>query len=791
MSRAPGIRNATRKKRTMEDALELVESSVIPTIDETTIIRKPISKATENKHKSIMQRWLDFCSVAEKRNGNPEWEALNLESTLKEVPSKETLCKFVVALVKQTNGLIDSDGRPAQKTIRHLMTDFFGAWAQHSDVELPKSLKETLLNYIENDLTKAGMMTTQKWERVETNFADIVVLVAKVAEMSWAPKARHLVKLFMELSADCACRAGELVYSSEYRNSTDVNDTFLWRDVEFFILPLSMRENGSALRMRVTFRNLKGLRTDEGSKKPVVIHEEPIGGFGVSSVVSLISLGIHQDVFAHPVTLERIYDPAFAPASEVLLTIKEELLSRPVFELNGKGMKHDGIQKRLTETTSTYAVRRDDNAPTSLTKEEIAEVYQDEELRELVADYEAEKEALRKENNLPISAIRKAKKTDNLDLLNAKIITLNRRLQDNKLKEKRKLFFLNNETESRHWEASGEVAPADTPAASESTEAQELAEVEAPRAPIVLDLTAPFNPSILYQEFTFDPSVEQWKVRMFIINGLIGLLSSRPENVLYHGYGPDEIVLVDRKCPFCPKVFETKSTKANVIKHVHSCHGASLQETASGTSRESKNVEEMGRHVYKHVNENKATVCKVGQCRESFASSQLLLEHIAVVHRMPSAPSAKEFFYVKYCYLCSEWFTTLQEWYHHCRSHLDETLAKAVYALQSEHCLVTQPGFCPFCLNDEKESICTRMRQFGDVGEHVDHVNTHIRKVSKADESVPCPSCKTGSMTAGELAQHLIEEHDLRLAGVTKRKLAPNEINSWDPSRSGAARNKR
>ncbi|KAJ3408253.1 hypothetical protein HDV05_005069, partial [Chytridiales sp. JEL 0842] len=219
------------------------------------------------------KEWQDHCVEHYDAVTSTKRYRIVFEKTLVKIPGFCPVCLHddSLAFAERMKQFWDSDVH-----IKHIITHI-----KYLAISKETTVKPRYLQYIENDLTKAGMMTTQKWERVVTNFADIVVLVAKVAEMSLAPKARHLVKLFMELSADCACRAGELVYSSEYRNSTE----------------------------RERHLSVEGLMKGQ-SAKPVVIHEEPIGGFGVSYVVSLISLGIHQDVFAHPVTLERIYDPA-------------------------------------------------------------------------------------------------------------------------------------------------------------------------------------------------------------------------------------------------------------------------------------------------------------------------------------------------------------------------------------------------------------------------------------------------------------------------------------------------
>ncbi|KAJ4469606.1 hypothetical protein J3R30DRAFT_3239787, partial [Lentinula aciculospora] len=86
------------------------------------------------------------------------------------------------------------------------------------------------------------------------------------------------------------------------------------------------------------------------------------------------------------------------------------------------------------------------------------------------------------------------------------------------------------------------------------------------------------------------------------------------------------------------------------------------------------------------------------------------------------------YFFGEFCFMCNSWFSDSSQWMSHCRSHLDGKLQLPTQCnpFSYDKCIAS-PGYCPFCLGDERKDAASRMRHFVEARDWHAHVSAHIK----------------------------------------------------------------
>ncbi|KAG8874535.1 hypothetical protein FRB98_008358, partial [Tulasnella sp. 332] len=86
--------------------------------------------------------------------------------------------------------------------------------------------------------------------------------------------------------------------------------------------------------------------------------------------------------------------------------------------------------------------------------------------------------------------------------------------------------------------------------------------------------------------------------------------------------------------------------------------------------------------------------------------------------------------YGEFCFLCKAgpWFDDAAEWEKHCQFHLNSQLPTQSNPFSYDKCIAS-PGFCPFCLGDERLDATTRMRHFVEAPQWRERVESHISEL--------------------------------------------------------------
>ena len=113
---------------------------------------------------------------------------------------------------------------------------------------------------------------------------------------------------------------------------------------------------------------------------------------------------------------------------------------------------------------------------------------------------------------------------------------------------------------------------------------------------------------------------------------------------------------------------------------------------------------------------------------------------------------------LRYCYQCFRWFQS-KDWNLHCSEHLSSLETLRCEAAVYIHTLII-PGYCPFCLGDERLSASERMQSWARSNELRDHLEDHIHAASWP-LSCPHPRCSAELKSETSFRYHLSDVHDI------------------------------
>ncbi|EER41728.1 conserved hypothetical protein [Histoplasma capsulatum H143] len=184
-------------------------------------------------------------------------------------------------------------------------------------------------------------------------------------------------------------------------------------------------------------------------------------------------------------------------------------------------------------------------------------------------------------------------------------------------------------------------------------------------------------------------------------------------------------------------------------------------------------------------------LCPVCSCSMSSVSLQFRAKHILQCRRksMNAAPYQQQYkngkrahrrvgrVFLEFCYLCTFFCNDEADWARHCESHL-QNLQPRCGRLTFRYTLVA-PGFCPFCLGDEKMPPERRFTQWMQTATLLNHIdNQHLSKLS-SERAILCPHpCCGDTNYAGVtgLKRHFYNVHTLR----ESRSNCVSRKRTWD-----------
>lgn len=118
--------------------------------------------------------------------------------------------------------------------------------------------------------------------------------------------------------------------------------------------------------------------------------------------------------------------------------------------------------------------------------------------------------------------------------------------------------------------------------------------------------------------------------------------------------------------------------------------------------------------------------------------------------------------FLEWCYLCSGWFHTEEDWAKHCRFHLAHLQPRC--GLLTFRYTLVYPGLCPYCLGDSEKEPQERFKQWRAKSTLINHINEKHLTGKKEDEPLQCPHpcCekRTYCGTLG-LRRHFFNAHSI------------------------------
>lgn len=110
------------------------------------------------------------------------------------------------------------------------------------------------------------------------------------------------------------------------------------------------------------------------------------------------------------------------------------------------------------------------------------------------------------------------------------------------------------------------------------------------------------------------------------------------------------------------------------------------------------------------------------------------------VYECYKAAASKVHGFSELCFLCNAWFHGAEGWERHCRHHLGHPDDLPIWCDPLTYGgVLARAGYCPFCLGDERLPAQVRMHQFKIRWTWLDHIQTHIRRLSDGLVPVRCP----------------------------------------------------
>ncbi|QSS61739.1 hypothetical protein I7I51_03916 [Histoplasma capsulatum] len=184
-------------------------------------------------------------------------------------------------------------------------------------------------------------------------------------------------------------------------------------------------------------------------------------------------------------------------------------------------------------------------------------------------------------------------------------------------------------------------------------------------------------------------------------------------------------------------------------------------------------------------------LCPVCSCSMSSVSLQFRAKHILQCRRksMNAAPYQQQYqngkrahrrvgrVFLEFCYLCTLFCNDEADWARHCKTHL-QNLQPRCGRLTFRYTLVA-PGFCPFCLGDERMPPERRFTQWMKTATLLNHIdNQHLSKLS-FEKAILCPHPCCGDTNykgVTGLKRHFYNVHTLR----ESRSNCVSRKRTWD-----------
>lgn len=150
--------------------------------------------------------------------------------------------------------------------------------------------------------------------------------------------------------------------------------------------------------------------------------------------------------------------------------------------------------------------------------------------------------------------------------------------------------------------------------------------------------------------------------------------------------------------------------------------------------------------------------------------------HLEAVHGLictesPTTPST-----VRFCSTCTTWVVGAR----HVRAHYASHVADAVESMRSDAFARSYRSgrgtrLCPFHVVDVDEEPESRLQSFPNNGNQAKHISAHIVDAHVNDKNMSCPflGCALAEVKPSELADHLVNDHDLAIAGYVNPGMKP------------------
>ncbi|EXK83429.1 hypothetical protein FOQG_12291 [Fusarium oxysporum f. sp. raphani 54005] len=132
------------------------------------------------------------------------------------------------------------------------------------------------------------------------------------------------------------------------------------------------------------------------------------------------------------------------------------------------------------------------------------------------------------------------------------------------------------------------------------------------------------------------------------------------------------------------------------------------------------------------------------------------------------------------CFLCNEWFCGIGTWETHCQHHLDHPNSLPTWCDPLTYGgVLARAGYCPFCLGDEGMQASTRMYQFQTRWTWLNHIQNHIRALTKATMPLKCPRqhghCPGNFDSVLDLQFHLQDAFGVERSDDNKSRKRPRQ----------------
>lgn len=248
---------------------------------------------------------------------------------------------FVNYLAKSREGTIGTHIRTS--TLKSNVQTFFATWWHLTSKYIPQDDRAQVADYLASDEFRelAPLITAMKDKR-PAHIADVKIIIDAMLrdkQVFKTNRQRLSMMALLLLSMTSSERPGALVESHCYRGS---NQSLLWRDVEFLVVPDKENPNQPTIVLKCKINSLKNGRDDDSKWKEVFLYMETPENRDVCPVFALLSLAVEDGVFLHADAVEEILMPVHPPTAVHKLVMHDDksripILRAQVFE-NGVWM---------------------------------------------------------------------------------------------------------------------------------------------------------------------------------------------------------------------------------------------------------------------------------------------------------------------------------------------------------------------------------------------------------------------------------------------------------------------